>query len=150
MPRAPWSTKIGRSMHGRNRKDGEKVQANSSHITPAKMLCERLYNFDFFVRFENTRTSCTNARRNAGLRADFDFFVLRTQPAVKMLDDMRARANSVCFACVVAVWSAHTCLLLVRVDRAVLCCAVLAVRYDRYLMMLDNMVVIKKRPTKIW
>ena len=96
------------------RKSG--VQANPSCITPAKLLCawlQWLYTF-------------------AG-RAQFDFFVRfwkRSEP-YKMIDDMLARANPVCLLALSRSDRRTFALLLVRVDSAVLCCALLCLRYGR-------------------
>ena len=47
-----------------------------------------------------------------------------------MLDDMRARANSACLLALLRSDRRALILLLVRVDCAVLCCAVLAVHTE--------------------
>ena len=79
------------------------VQANPSRITPLAIFC-RPSRFRFFVRLENT-ASC-----------------------IYMLDDMLARANSVCLpALPCSDWRVLALLLVARVYCAVLFCAVLAV-----------------------
>ena len=80
------------------------------------------------------------ARRQVSISS----LVLRTLRTLQILDDMRARAN---YVCLLGLWRSDRhvlALLLMLVDCAVLCCAVLCLQHgthSSFLMMLDNMTV---------